>query len=273
MSRSSRGRPTTTPFGERLRASSRAERPAGLVVLGSGAIPLARPTRSAALRRRGRAEDRRRLANNRYSADIVAIARRAADPRRTCRTCRPTTRCRAGSPRVAGYEVADLRRRWRLAVDIDGPLDLVLIGGRGGRPPVDLRPVRASDGGGPRTSPPTRPPSSSSPVAPRPTSVAWLERHGVADAGAHRGARAADAARAAASGRPPRSWERCSIATDPASLGELLARLGDAAIVDTGSCFAHRLGRGRAGLAGGGGPLRVGPAARRRDRGPVAARH
>ena len=29
---------------------------------------------------------------------------------------------------VAGYDVDDLRRRWRLAIDIDGPLELALLG-------------------------------------------------------------------------------------------------------------------------------------------------
>jgi hypothetical protein len=32
---------------------------------------------------------------------------------------------------VAGYQVDDLRGRWRLAIDIDGPLDLVLVGAAG----------------------------------------------------------------------------------------------------------------------------------------------
>ena len=37
------GPPDDTPFGARLRAFVDAERPSGLVVLGSGSIPLARP--------------------------------------------------------------------------------------------------------------------------------------------------------------------------------------------------------------------------------------
>ena len=44
---------------------------------------------------------------------------------------------------VAGYEVNDLRGRWRLAIDIDGPLELILLGERAGPAGVDLEPLRA----------------------------------------------------------------------------------------------------------------------------------
>ena len=75
------------------------------------------------------ADDRVALANNRYSADVVAIAR--AWPLLGDLPDLPSDNA---LPRwlaeVAGYEVDDLRRRWRLGVDIDGPLDLVLIGAR-----------------------------------------------------------------------------------------------------------------------------------------------
>ena len=51
------------------------ERPAGLVVLGSGAIPLASARDLRDLVAAAGAESRVALANNRYSADVVAIAR------------------------------------------------------------------------------------------------------------------------------------------------------------------------------------------------------
>jgi hypothetical protein len=106
----------------------------GLIVLGSGSIPLAR------------AEDLRRfvevaagpgglaLANNRYSADVVAISR-AADLAGL-----PPLPADNALPRWleerAGVAVTDLRSRWQLGVDIDTPLDLIALGDPAGR---DLR--------------------------------------------------------------------------------------------------------------------------------------
>ena len=103
-------------------------RPAGLVVLGSGAIPLATARDLAAFLDAAGADRPVALANNRYSADVVAIAHAEvlAEP--------PDLPDDNALPRwleeVAGYEVGDLRRRWRLAFDIDGPLELVLLGDR-----------------------------------------------------------------------------------------------------------------------------------------------
>ncbi|MGZ8514471.1 MAG: hypothetical protein ACXWXA_05450, partial [Candidatus Limnocylindrales bacterium] len=68
------GPPDGRSFGDRLRTLVRAERPAGIVVLGSGAIPLA-TTRDLAAFLDVAGDDRRvALANTRYSADVVAIA-------------------------------------------------------------------------------------------------------------------------------------------------------------------------------------------------------
>ena len=62
------------------------------------------------------------------------------------RTSRATTRCRAGSRRSPGYRVARPRGRWRLAIDIDGPLDLRAARAIAGGPPgVDLGVVRERD--------------------------------------------------------------------------------------------------------------------------------
>jgi hypothetical protein len=105
----------------------------GLVVLGSGSIPLAR---NADLRRfvevaagpAGHA-----LANNRYSADVVAISRVAdlADL--------PPLPADNALPRWleerAGVAVTDLRSRWRLGVDVDTPLDLIVLGDPAARVP------------------------------------------------------------------------------------------------------------------------------------------
>ena len=101
----------------------------GLVILGSGSIPLATSADRRAFIDAAGASGRTALANDRFSADIVAIARADELP------AIPDLPGDNALPRwlseLAGYEVRDLRRRWRLGVDIDGPQDLVLIGRRG----------------------------------------------------------------------------------------------------------------------------------------------
>ena len=98
----------------------------GGLVLGSGSIPLAT---AADLRRfveAAAAPGGHALANNLYSADVVAISR-AADlaglpPLPTDNALPRWLRERAG------VAVTDLRPRWRLGVDVDTPLDLILLG-------------------------------------------------------------------------------------------------------------------------------------------------
>ncbi len=238
------GPPDDTPFGRRLRELVRADRPAGLVILGSGAIPLA----TAADRREfvavAASEDRRALTNNRYSADIVAIARAdetLADV--------PDLAGDNALPRwldeVAGYAVGDLRRRWRLAVDIDGPLDVVLTGGcddaeAADGDDIDLGPVServeairgiAAD------------PSAELLVAGRTSAatVRWLERRTASRTRVlieERGLRTRIAGQRQAASVLGALLER----DGPASLGDTVARLGDAALIDTRVLLAHRLG-------------------------------
>src|ERR1700682_3445154 len=62
-------------FGARLRGFVERARPGGLVVLGSGAIPLANAGDRRTLVEAAGRGDHFALANNRYSADVVAIAR------------------------------------------------------------------------------------------------------------------------------------------------------------------------------------------------------
>jgi hypothetical protein len=241
------------PFGRRLRDLVRAERPAGLVVLGSGAIPLATHRDRLAFVDAAAVEGRLALANNRYSADVIAVAHAEvlADL--------PNLPGDNALPRwldeVAGYEVADLRRRWRLAIDVDGPLELVLLGDRTLEDGFDLQPLetrisairevaasrRAELLVSGRTSPAT---------------LAWLERAAAARVRAfveERGLRAASRlAQAAGPGgddraddgwRPTVSLLGMLLERDgPASLGEHLARLADGAIVDSRVLLAHRLG-------------------------------
>ncbi len=233
------GPPDATSFGERLRTLVRAERPAGLVILGSGAIPLATERDLLDLVVAAASEGRVALANNRFSADVVAIA--GAWPVLADLPDLPSDNA---LPRwlanVADYDVADLRRRWHLAVDIDGPLDLVLIGGRSDAP-VDLRPIRAAMAA---TRDVAADPAAELVVAGRTSaeSLAWLERSTASRTRAlieERGLRTGGAGQ-----RPPASVLGALIERDgPAAFGTLLASLGDAAIVDTRVLFAHRLGR------------------------------
>ena len=67
-----------TPFGARLRRLVVELRPAGLVVLGAGSIPLATARDREAFVRAAAADEPGALANHRYSADVVAIAGAAA---------------------------------------------------------------------------------------------------------------------------------------------------------------------------------------------------
>ncbi len=96
------------PFGARLRELVAARHDGGLVVLGSGAIPLATRSDRLAFVAAAGAGDRRALANNRYSADAVAIACIENLP------AIPDLPADNAVPRwlaeVAGYRVDDLRR-------------------------------------------------------------------------------------------------------------------------------------------------------------------
>ena len=229
------------PFGARLRGLALDSAAGGLVVLGSGAVPLM----SAADRREfvaaAASEGHVALANNRYSADIVAVAH-ARDALATLPDLTTDNALPRWLAEHAGYEVGDLRRRWRLGVDIDGPLDLLLLGGRWAdgltrpdRAPAEARldAIRAV----------VADPRAEILVAGRtsPDALAWLQRAGAVRTRAlveERGLRTT-----APGQRPPASVLGMLLDHDgPASLGGHLARLGEAAIVDTRVLLAHRLG-------------------------------
>ena len=253
------GPPDDRPFGDRLRDLVADVGEGGLIVLGSGSIPLATANDRRSLVAVAGGDARRALANNRYSADVVAISRVETLP------AVPDLPGDNALPRwleeVAGYQVDDLRRRWRLAIDIDGPLDLVLVGAAGGGPAGDVALVEsriaavravASDRRAEvlvsgRTSAAT---------------LAWLERYSAARTRAwveERGLRAAsrlaqgpgvvaghaddDTAVARRPTRLPGSILGALLDRDgPGSLGDHLARFADAAIVDTRVLLAHRVG-------------------------------
>ena len=235
------GPPDRTPFGARLRGLVADLRASGLVILGSGAAPLATVADHATFLAAAAGPRPAALANNRYSADIVAIA-----CARETLAGLPDLAADNALPRwlaeVAGVPVDDLRSRWRLAPDIDGPLDLVLLGGHwaapiasGDRSRVEerLAAVRrvAAD------------PTAELLVAGRTSAstLTWLER---ATASRTRALVEERGLRTTAPGqRAPASVLGALLDRDgPASLGTHLARLGEAAIVDSRVLLAHRLG-------------------------------
>jgi hypothetical protein len=235
------GPPDARPFGARLREIVAGIGEGGLVLLGSGAVPMA--TRGD-LREfvQAAADDRRRaLANNRYSADVVAVARA-----RSVLANVPDLRNDNALPRWleehAGVPVDDRRGRTRLGIDVDGPLDLVLLGGRWRSwvPAVDSARVRAVIDAVISV---VEDPGAELVVAGRvsASNLAWLEDHTASRTRAlieERGLRTRHAGQRAATSVLGALLDR----DGPESFGEHLARLGDAAIVDTRVLLAHRFG-------------------------------
>ena len=171
-------------FGERLRGLAREIADAtprgrrhGLVLIGSGAMPLARQSDLEDFVRVARSVARRpvALANSYYSADAIAL------PDVGIVASVPDLPSDNALPRWlaerAGIPVRDRRDVWRLGVDIDSPLDVLLVAGdpdcprRCERSRVrSRRPPRTSSR---RSEPSPRPsrtaaPSCCSPADPRP---------------------------------------------------------------------------------------------------------
>ena len=245
--------PDDTPFGARLRRLVGELRPAGLVVLGAGSVPMA--TRAdlgefvvaAAAARPGA------LANHRHSADIIAIAGTAD----ALRELPPDLTSDNALPRwlaeVAGIPVRDLRARRHLAMDVDSPLDLLLLEGRHGAPilplPDDAEAGRVRDRLA-RLRALAQDPGAELLVAGR-TSAAdlrWLERSTRSRTRAlieERGLRTADVGASVGrpNRRPPRSLIGAMLERDgPESLGRHVAALCDGALLDSRVLMAHRLG-------------------------------
>ena len=216
----------------------------GLIVLGSGSIPLAR---AADLRRFvevAAGPGGHALANNRYSADVVAISR-AADLAEL-----PPLPADNALPRWlqerAGVAVTDLRSHWRLGVDVDTPLDLLLLGLGGPATTAPLIGERLA-----ALSDVLRNRRAELLVAGRVSAATlrWLESGVACRVRAlveERGLRAAS--RLAQSGdttgsRPPRSILGELLDRDgPESLSRTIAKLADAGVIDTRVLLAHRHG-------------------------------
>lgn len=150
---------------------------------------------------------------------------------------------------MAGYQVDDLRNRWRLAFDVDGPLDLLLMGRAGSLLAGDAGTARARLGAVASVASDRR---AELVVAGRmsATTLRWLETAAPARIRAlveERGLRAASVLAQAGdrggSGRSPASVLGLLLDRDgPMSLAGHLERLGDAAMVDTRVLLAHRFG-------------------------------
>jgi hypothetical protein len=235
------GPPDRRPFGTRLRDLVAGAGEGGLIVLGSGAIPLATAADLRELVEVAGSDRPRALTNNRYSADVVAIARAGSVLRDV-----PDLETDNALPRwldeVAGIPVDDRRRRRRLGIDIDGPLDLVLLGGRwASRLPDDTTSRVAITIGGVRSV--IADPSAELVIAGRVSAgnLAWLEAHTASRTRAlieERGLRTRRRDQ-----RPAASVIGALLDRDgPGSIGDHLARLAEAAIVDTRVLLAHRFG-------------------------------
>jgi hypothetical protein len=217
-------------------------------VLGSGAVPLANDRDLRDFLAVAAVDGRHALANNRYSADIVAIS--CADALAGLPDLPGDNALPRWLEEVGGFAVRDLRSRWRLGFDIDGPLELVLLGEPAPRgvglaaAQQHLAAVRAV----------AHERRSELVVAGRVSrrTLAWLEAsvpariRGLVE---ERGMRAASvlaqvpSGRTVAARRPPASVLGLLLERDDTvRLGAILARLGEAAIVDTRVLLAHRLG-------------------------------
>jgi hypothetical protein len=222
--------------------------PGGVVVMGSGSIPLAR---AADLRRFvevAAGPGGHALANNRYSADVVAISR-AADLAGL-----PPLPVDNALPRWleerAGVVVTDLRSRWRLGVDIDTPLDLILLRDPAARdllataPLVGERLAALADVMSNRRAELL--------IAGRVSAatLSWLQRGVACRVRAlveERGLRAASRlaqSDGAGNARPPRSilGELLDHRDGPDALARTVARLADAAVIDMRVLLAHHSG-------------------------------
>ena len=244
--------PDRATFGARLRRLVEELRPGGLVVLGAASLPLATASDRRAFVAAAAAATPGALANSRYSADAIAIAC-AAETLRGLPDLPSDNVLPRWLEEVAGVRVRDLRARRRLAMDVDTPLDLLLLDGASGAPALPLpdddaaAPVRARLAAL-RTL--AADPSAELLVAGR-TSAAdlrWLERSTRSRTRAlveERGLRTATSG--ALLGRPNRRDPRSILGElldrdGPGSLGRHVAALADGALLDSRVLLAHRLG-------------------------------
>ena len=246
--------PDDTPFGARLRRLARELRPAGLVVLGAGSLPLAMPADRRAFVQAAAGMRPTALANHRYSADAIALARADLVLPALPESLASDNALPRWLAEVAGVPVSDLRARRWLAMDVDSPLDLLLLAGAQDVP-ADLPLPGNADSGAVRVRLDALRALATDPgaellVAGRMASadLRWLERETQSRTRAlieERGLRTAAAG--ALVGRPNRRPARSILGLlldrdGPGSLGRHVAALSDGALLDSRVLLAHRLG-------------------------------
>ena len=251
------------PFGERLRGLAqdhglaRRREGAGLVVLGSGSIPLAQRRDRAmfvaaafgSLASRTTGDPLTLLSNNRFSADIMAIPA-GIDIRGL-----PDLAADNGVPRWAaehGIDVRDLRDRWRLQFDLDSPLDVVLAASAAVRlATTDDRPGSPLGSVLEQARAVAADPAAEFLIAGRTSSstLRWVERNTASRTRGlieERGMKTALGAQ-----RPPQSALGLLLDVDgPDALGAIVEKLADAAVMDTRVLMAHHFGRAEAAWPG-----------------------
>lgn len=244
--------------GERVADLARqVPRRRGIVVLGSGAVPLLRHADARRLVAVAAGGGHRVLTNNRFSSDVCAVSDAGV-----LRGLPPLPTDNALPRWLAehrGYRVRDLADRRRLGIDLDTPLDLALLALEPRTPGVLRALAEVADIRVPRLDALAAiltDPRAELLVAGR-TSAAtlrWLGRHARCRVRAlveERGLRASsplalaggadDAATRAP--RPPASILGRSLASGgPGSLGTLLAAFADGAVIDSRVLLADRLG-------------------------------
>jgi hypothetical protein len=222
------------------------------VVLGAGSLPLATLADRRAFVAAASGAAPAVLANHRYSADAIAIAC-AGDALRDLPDLGSDNALPRWLAEVAGLPVRDLRARRRLAMDVDSPLDLLLLDGARGGPQLPL-PAEAEAGAARARLAAlralARDPAAELLVAGRlaAADLRWLERGTACRTRVlveERGLRTAPAG--ALLGRPNRREPRSVLGLlldrdGPGSLGTLVACLADGALVDSRVLLAHRLG-------------------------------
>ncbi|HLY14915.1 MAG TPA: hypothetical protein VKR24_11245 [Candidatus Limnocylindrales bacterium] len=247
------GPPDGLRFGTRLANALRDVPDGGLVILGSGAIPLASLADRRLFVACAGGQGPMALSNNRFSSDILAVAD-VSWLRALPRDFAADNALPRWLVERAGVPLADLRSRQRLGVDLDSPLDLILLGRQGesidvGPHPEDGRVVERLEG----IRRVLADPLAELVVAGRTSAAAltWLEgfaRCRVRAVVEERGLRASNLEGSVSPAadhpqRPPRSLLGSILDRDgAATLGARLAELGDAALVDSRVLLAHRLG-------------------------------
>ncbi len=242
------GQSDDTPFGTRLQDLVPDAKAGGLVVVGSGALAVARPSDLRPLIETAAIDRPAVLANNRYSADAVAVARARYVLRDVPLDLRSDNALPGWIEEHLGFEVQDLRGRWRLAVDVDTPLDAILIGAMA---PPDGSPIAARLSA---VATLMRDPRAELIVAGRTSSrtMRWLERRTACRVRVvveERGLRASIGPGRGSddhedhAGRPPASVLGALLeAIGAVALGTTVGRLADGALIDSRVLLAHRLG-------------------------------